>query len=179
MRSDLLSGIQFRASRLLRTRPIFCLALGLSWLVSLLTLIAYSTALIALSDAEEDQREFAVAPTPIAVTATSSVHYVPLRPFNSAEVVQSLNDAAAESNLPIDGVTFSFEETPVQPYLRYRASLTVVGNYMSTRRFVERVHATLTDVSLDSFSCTRKDIRDAGLACDVTFSAFYRKGGDD
>jgi hypothetical protein len=179
MLSDLPSDIQFRAKRLLRIHSGFCLALGLSLLGSLGALMAYSTALVALSDANEDQRELEVAPIPITVAVTSSSYGVPLRPFSSAAVVQSLNDAASTSNLSVDDVTFSFEETPAQPYLRYRASLTIAGNYLSTRRFVELVRTTLTDVSLDSFSCTRKDIRDTGLTCDVTFSAFYRKGGDE
>lgn len=96
--------------------------------------------------------------------------------FSSTQLLKALHRAADESKLPLDEVQFALDNNGNQPYLRYRATLTVSSGYSAIRRFVDRMREALPDVSLDTISCSRDDIGGKDLTCDLTLSAFYGKG---
>lgn len=107
---------------------------------------------------------------PIALAAT-------LPAFNSAQLVNALNRLADESKLPLNEIAFALDANPAQPYLRYRATMSVSARYPVIRGFVEQLRITLANVSLDSITCAREDIGNTDLTCDLALSAFYRKDG--
>ena len=97
--------------------------------------------------------------------------------FNNTQLVDVLNRVAEESKLSLDEVSFVLEENAAQPYLRYRATLTVSSAYPTIRRFLEQVRVRQPQVSLDTINCSRDDITTVELTCDLVMSAFYRKEG--
>jgi len=95
--------------------------------------------------------------------------------FESAGLVKVLNRLAGEAKLSLDEVSFVLDDNANQPFLRYRATLTVSSGFPVIRRFLDQVRAEQPQVSLDSIVCTRDDITTAQPTCDLIFSAFYRK----
>jgi Tfp pilus assembly protein PilO len=95
--------------------------------------------------------------------------------FDNVALVQSLNTIAAESQLPLDEVAYALDEGRNEPYLRYRITLRVAGNYRAIRMFSDRFTLDMLNVSLDSISCARQDVTTVPLTCDLAFSAFYRR----
>jgi hypothetical protein len=98
-----------------------------------------------------------------------------LTAFENTQLVDVLNRVAEESKLSLDEVSFVLDENANQPYLRYRATLTVSSSYPTIRRFLDQVRTSQPDISLDSITCTRDDIATVELTCDLVLSAFYRK----
>jgi hypothetical protein len=98
-----------------------------------------------------------------------------LTAFENTQLVDVLNRVAEESKLSLDEVSFVLDENANQPYLRYRATLTVSSTYPTIRRFLDQVRTSQPDISLDSITCTRDDIATVELTCDLVLSAFYRK----
>ncbi|HEY8023538.1 MAG TPA: hypothetical protein VIF60_03160 [Burkholderiaceae bacterium] len=95
--------------------------------------------------------------------------------FDNTSLVKVLNHLAGETKLTLDEVSFALDDNANQPFLRYRATLTVSSGYPTIRRFLDQVHAELPQASLDSIVCTRDDITTLEPTCDLIFSAFYRK----
>ena len=102
---------------------------------------------------------------------------IALPPFNSAELVTALHRAAEESKLPLDEILFSLDDNATQPYLRYHATLTVSARYPAIRSFLQKMRTAVSNVSLDSITCTREDIGVTDLTCELALSAFYKKEG--
>ena len=100
---------------------------------------------------------------------------VALPDFTSAQLVTTLNRVAEETKLPLDEIIFTLDDSGNQPYLRYRATLSVSGSYPTIRRFLDQVRANFSTVSLDTISCTREDIGTIDLTCDLAVSVFFRK----
>lgn len=178
--AHLLRVFSFQLHKLIRNQPGLCMSVGLASLLCVVAVIAYDSARVAAIEAEALNRTLVAQGAPksgpqeaVAVVNES------LRPFNSAQVLQVLSDVALETNLPLAEVTFTLDASAAQPYVRYRAALTTIGTYSTIRRFVTQIHSSVGDVSLDAFSCTRKNIQDTALACDLAFSAFYRKDGSE
>jgi len=96
--------------------------------------------------------------------------------FDSAALVDTFNYLATNAGLPVDEVSYALEDGTAQPYLRYRVTLTVASNYPTIRGFVDQLKTELPHVALDSISCSRDDIAQASLSCDLAFSAFFQKG---
>lgn len=176
MYPQMLPVLVFHGRRLAQAQPLLCAAVGLSFILGVTAVSFYATLLGSISRAETLQRMLNTAGRPVALAGNPVVlPFQSLLPFNSAQVLDTLNQVAEETKLPLVEVSFVLDDSVNQPYLRYRASLTATANYTTIRRFVDQVHANLIDVSLDAISCTRKDIRDVALACDLSFSAFYRR----
>lgn len=99
----------------------------------------------------------------------------PLPAFSSGQLLMVLQRIAAESKLPLDEVAFVLDDNGNQPYLRYRAMLTVETTFPVIRSFIVRLHRAGQDISLDAVSCARADVATAPLRCEMSLSAFYRK----
>lgn len=97
--------------------------------------------------------------------------------FQSKHLVDALGRVAQETKLPLEEVQFSLDDNGSLPYLRYRATLTVSSSYPLIRRFLDLLREEVAAISLDAISCTRADIGAPELICELTLSAFYRKGG--
>jgi Tfp pilus assembly protein PilO len=95
--------------------------------------------------------------------------------FDNVALVQALNSIAAETQLPLDEVAYSLDESSSEPYLRYRITLRVAGNYRAIRTFSDRFTLDMLNVSLDAINCARQDVSTVPLTCDLAFSAFYRR----
>jgi hypothetical protein len=98
-----------------------------------------------------------------------------LPPLDSAVLAEALQQAATESNLKLDEISYSLDASPAQPFLRYRTSLLLTAKYSNIRNFVSRFQRKLEQTSLDSISCKRTAIDDAELSCEIAVSTFYRK----
>lgn len=95
--------------------------------------------------------------------------------FEPNKLVEAINRLAANTKLPIDEVSFVLEDVRNQPYVRYRATLSVSSRYPAIRHFLDALQADQPQVALDGISCERDDIAAADTTCDVTLSAFYRR----
>jgi Tfp pilus assembly protein PilO len=122
----------------------------------------------AIREAKQARISLLKAPTPVS-------EQMALPEFDSAELVGTLHRVAADVKLPFDEVSYALEESTGQPYLRYRMTLSVTGNYPAIRRFSDSFRREASHVTLDSISCSRDDISAAELSCDLGLSAFYRK----
>ena len=179
MSSKLLPICWFYWRRFMREQPLMCGAL----LVAITAVLGAAFAHLSLQRLTADALASQAALRNGLQTASVPEPAIPFReslqPFNSAQVVDTLNQVAERAGLSIDEVSFTLDEGAGQPFLRYRASLTLVAKYLAMRRFVDGVRAGLPDVSLDSITCSRKAISDAQLSCDLVFTAFYARRGRD
>jgi hypothetical protein len=100
-----------------------------------------------------------------------------LSAFRSTALVRSLHEAGDISALTLDQIDLTFEDTPSQPFIRYRASFSGTSSYAGIRKFIAAMLAGSRDVALDAVSCDRADLKSTGVSCDFTFSAVYRKDG--
>lgn len=103
---------------------------------------------------------------------------VDLPQFFSARFVDTLNEVATDAKFSLDEVSYELDDNISQPYLRYRAVLTLSASYPAIRQFVAHLSTRLQNVDLDAVNCTRGDIGKTALTCDLTFSAFFRKGSN-
>lgn len=169
---------RFHIERLVRTQPRAFFALA-GAVLAFAAASVYCIEQWHLADAAQQElqamRQKARAPADTANRTANA--QVALPAFDSAQLVKTLNRVAAETKLPLDEILFSLDDSANQPYLRYRATLTVSAGYPAIRRFLDRVRADLAEVSLDTISCTREDIATVDLTCDLALSAFFRKDG--
>lgn len=178
--AHLLRVFSFELHKVIRSQPFLCIAVSLVSMLLILSIIAYASANAAAVEAVALNQKLSSerVPQPERERAAPILHQS-LRPFDSAQFLQVLSDVALETSVPLPEVSFTLEAGPAQPYVRYRAALTATGTYATIRRFVDQMHSSLGDVSLDALSCTRKNIQDTTLDCDLAFSAFYRKDGSE
>lgn len=178
MFSTWLSTAAFNLRRLVRSQPFLCAAMAVTLALSIAAGAALISVHIANANAVAELRRIEQftnnAPLPKAPVPDLRVS---LQPFNSAQLVQAMNEVAAQVSLPLQEISFTLEDPAGVPYLRYRASLTVVAKYAIVRRFIDGIHAEVPDVSLDSLACKREAINAQPLECDLVFSAFYKVAG--
>jgi hypothetical protein len=167
-------AVAFHARRLVRTQPWLCLALAGSCVLCIGTGAALLSAHVAIDEARRVQAELVAGNRARSALPKVVPVEIALRPFDSAEAVASLGQVAAESGISLNEVSFTLEEGANLPFLRYRATMTVSANYRAVRRFVDRVHAQLADVSLDTLSCAREGIAATALKCELAFTSYYR-----
>lgn len=96
--------------------------------------------------------------------------------FQNAGFIRSFHKVAGRSHLDLNEMSYVLDESPSQPYLRYRIQFSVLSNYPSLRRFIKNIHAEFQHVTLDSMSCSREDITVIELNCDLSFTAFFARG---
>jgi hypothetical protein len=176
MQFPLLPFLAFHLRRFRSTQPVLFVTLGLSILAFVIALCASLTMVAAGNEAlsRYDSMKATPAKSPTAVD-TLPERGETLRPFNSAQMVTALNEVGARIGVAVNELTFTFDEGKTEPFIRYRASMTLNANYLAVRRYVDQVHADIPDTSLDSISCTRKGIDDALVTCELAFTAFFKK----
>jgi hypothetical protein len=167
-------AVAFQARRLIRTQPWLCLALAGSCVLCIGAGAALLRVHVLMDEARRMQAELVVGNRAKAGLPKVVPVEIALRPFDSAEAVSSLAQVAAESGVSLNEVSFTLEEGANLPFLRYRSTMTVSANYLAVRRFVDRAHAQLTDVSLDTLSCARENIAATTLKCELAFTSYYR-----
>jgi len=176
----LLPFLRFHGTRLYRAQPAVMLLLAVSCTASIAAALAFADqrreAKLALADLQRLQTAVGSMKARATEGKPESNAASDLPAFDNAGLVQSLNGIAAETQLPLDEVTYALDENSSEPFLRYRIMMRVSGGYRAVRGFSARLTADLHNVSLDSISCARKDVAVAPLNCDLVFSAFYPRG---
>lgn len=100
---------------------------------------------------------------------------VELPAFDSVVLVHTLNDQARDLGLQVDEVTYALDSGATTPYMRYRVALRVSDEYLRIRDFGARLASQLSNISMDSISCTRSDTGAKSVTCEMQLSAFYRR----
>jgi hypothetical protein len=168
--------LQFHLRQLFRREPFFFIATAIASAVFLIALLAYFSQYAAQTEVDHEALSIkSHLPRSVSTTAQKAVPIPVFPAFDSTELVKALNTIASDAKMPIDEIVFSLDDNANRPYLRYHATLTLSANYAAIRKFINVLNLRLNDVSLDSITCTREDINAAGLNCDLSFSAFYRK----
>ncbi len=111
----------------------------------------------------------------VSLPAPQGSGRIDLPRFEPNKLVEAINRLALNTKLPLDEISFVLEDNRNQPYLRYRATLSVSSRYPAIRRFLDALEAEQPQVALDAISCERDDIAAAETTCDVNLSAFYRR----
>ncbi|WP_460536560.1 hypothetical protein [Chitinimonas naiadis] len=172
------SAYFYALRRLANARPWLLGLVGLSLVVLSVSTVANLQQRRNLHNLRNEAGALRAAPKAnSAVQAESAKHgVIKLPAFKSAAFVDGLGKLADAAKLPMNEITFSLDDNADQPYLRYRATMTVEASYPAIRRFVEKVQADMDNVSLDTLNCTRADIDVAEVSCDLGLSAFYARG---
>lgn len=175
----LFSFLRFHAARLYRAQPVAALTFVASGTALVLSAMVYAEQRFEAQQAQADLLRLQAAVKDIKVperdSKPGSSPAVDLPVFDNVALVQSLNSTAVDAQLPLDEVGYALDEGSSEPYLRYRITLRVAGNYRAIRAFNDRFTTDMLNVSLDSISCARQDVSTVPLTCDLAFSAFYRR----
>ncbi len=156
----------------------------LAFTILCVSTLAVSGAMAIYIHAWEEQETVEGAWHTIVDERPTTAHVAPEVPksqmvlpaFRSKHLVEALDRAAREAQLPLDEIQFALEDNGNQPYLRYWATLTVSSGYPAIRRFLDRLRDELVALSIDAISCSRADIGATGVTCELAVSAFYRRG---
>ena len=176
MSSQWLPRGQFYFRRLFQAQPVALCALLAACVSLICALTVYVQQSRSVESTEAEWRSLnKKAKLPDSQSTQAGDVKLTLPAFDNTQLVVALNGAAETSKLSLDEVSFLLDENPSQPYLRYRATLTVSSAYPAIRRFLDQVRSQQPDVLLDSITCTRDDITTVELTCDLALSAFYRK----
>jgi hypothetical protein len=114
------------------------------------------------------------APAPVEPPPLQAEPALP--PFDGRRIVELFDTAARDVGLPLEEVTYGLESSADQPYRRYRISTSVKASYPHIRRFVAALAAEARNVSLDGIRCARENSTAPAPKCELSFSAFYRRG---
>ncbi len=98
-----------------------------------------------------------------------------LPPFRSSALVALVNDVASDAGLEIEDIAYSLDDTPTQPYLRYRVGMSVVAAYPQVRQFAERLLERGSHLTLDGITCARSEANRQQLSCDLAVSGLFEK----
>lgn len=96
--------------------------------------------------------------------------------FSSTRLLSQIHAAAGQAGLTLDAVDLALDDNAAMPYLRYRASFALTTRYPTVRRFAALVLASSQDIELDAINCVKAELNAVDVVCDITLSAFYRKG---
>jgi hypothetical protein len=104
---------------------------------------------------------------------------VDLKVFRSSHLLTILEQGASTANLRLDEISFAVDDSPNQPYVRYRATFTVVSRYSTIRKFISEILAGSEGVVLDTVACRREDVTAADVRCDISaYVAYQEEAGD-
>jgi len=165
--------------RFVLTRPRHAAAFALSLLVPLAAAGSYwqqKKQAAALAHAAIELKQ-AIDRAPAASKVVSDTAKPALPAFVSAEFVAALDQLSESSKLPMDEVSYSLDDNANLPYLRYRATMTVEGDYAAIRQLVAHISGAQGSLSLDTLHCSREDIDVKPLSCELGISGFYARGG--
>lgn len=103
---------------------------------------------------------------------------VDLKAFRSSHLLSILENGASAAAIKLDEISFAVDEAPNQPYVRYRASFTVLSRYPTIRKFISEILAGSEGVVLDTVACRREDVSVADVRCDISaYVAYQEKAG--
>jgi len=103
---------------------------------------------------------------------------VDLKAFRSSHLLAIIEQGASTTNIKIDEISFVVDDSPNQPYVRYRASFTVLSRYPTIRKFISEILAGSEGVVLDTVACRREDVTAADVRCDISaYVAYQEKAG--
>lgn len=100
---------------------------------------------------------------------------VDLKAFRSSHLLGILEEGASSANIRLDEISFAVDDSPNQPYVRYRASFQVLSRYPTVRKFISEILSGSEGVVLDTVSCRREDINAADVRCDISAYVAYRE----
>lgn len=95
--------------------------------------------------------------------------------FSSASFTAEFLSIAHEAGVPTEEVAYALENGVAQPYARYRITLEAKSGYPELRKFIAALESAQPNVALDAIRCRRDDAGASTLACQLAFSAFFRK----
>jgi len=153
--------------------------------VGLLLLMAiFVGAMAAVWGYEEARHEAAWNPlqevrraTPVVAAPAPAVPIAgaDLPVFSSSTFTAEFLSIAHEAGVPTEEVAYSLENGVAQPYARYRITLEPKSGYPELRKFIAALESAQPNVALDAIRCRRDDAGATTLACQLAFSAFFRK----
>ncbi|HYD78900.1 MAG TPA: hypothetical protein VEC06_03750 [Paucimonas sp.] len=177
MPSNLPSLCRFHLRRLWGTRPVAFTVLLAAIAAAFAAAMNYAGQWREAASAAQEWQALSARSRMTEQAAAQPVKAQPvLPPFRGSQLADALNRVAQETRLPLDEILFSLDDNGNLPYLRYRATLSISAGYPAIRRFLDRMRTELADVTLDAISCSREDIGSSALTCELTLSAFYRRG---
>lgn len=101
-----------------------------------------------------------------------------VKAFRSSHLLAIIEHGASTANVKIDEISFAVDDSPNQPYVRYRASFTVLSRYPTIRKFISEILAGSEGVVLDTVACRREDVTAADVRCDISaYVAYQEKAG--
>jgi hypothetical protein len=100
---------------------------------------------------------------------------IELKSFRSSLLLEILERGAAAVNIKLDEISFAVDDSPNQPYVRYRATFTVISRYPTIRKFISEILAGTEGVVLDTVACRREDIAAADVRCDISAYVAYQE----
>jgi hypothetical protein len=113
------------------------------------------------------------------VAASESKAHLNLTAFRSSHMLAILEQGASIANLKLDEISFTIDDSPGQPYVRYRATFTVLSRYPTIRKFISEILAGSEGVVLDTVSCRREDVNAVDVRCDISaYVAYQEKVGE-
>jgi len=98
-----------------------------------------------------------------------------LKAFQSSHLVAILEQGASTANVKLDEISFAIDDSPNQPYVRYKASFTVVSRYPTIRKFISEILAGSEGVVLDTVACRREDVTVVDVRCDISAYVAYQE----
>lgn len=103
---------------------------------------------------------------------------VSLKAFQSSHLLAIIEQGASGANIKLDEISFAIDDSPNQPYVRYRASFTVLSRYPTIRKFIAEILAGSEGVVLDTVACRREDVNAVDVRCDISaYVAYEEKAG--
>jgi len=112
---------------------------------------------------------------PESPRASLRVFYQSLPAQNDIPVLlETIFDAAYESNLAPETGEFKLTQEIKAPFLRYQITLPVQGSYANTRKFVNRVLQEIPSAALDEINFSREDVRVPEVEAKVRFTLYLK-----
>lgn len=130
----------------------------------------------ALQAAKEEAAALSVRGQRAAISSPESAPTkASLKAFRSSHLLSILEQGASAANIKLDEISFAIDESPNQPFVKYRASFTVLSRYPTIRKFISEILAGSEGVVLDTVACRREDINTADVRCDISAYVAYRE----
>lgn len=169
---------KFHLSSLSRQHPVAVLVLLLATLSAAAELgasVYWSSRQNEMEEALRVALETPAVPRRVAVPDPAGT--IPVLPeFSTSEFTDKFQALMKEMGLSADEVSYSLETSKAQPYWRYRVGLQVQSGYPAIRKFLAAASSEFPNVVLDAIRCGREKPEAAALKCELSLSAFFRRG---
>jgi len=143
-------------------------------MIAVTVLLALSIAFQMASETRLQSAQSEGKPTAMLKDEVAQVK-VDLKAFRSSHLLAIIEQGASTANIKIDEISFAVDDSPNQPYVRYRASFTVLSRYPTIRKFISEILAGSEGVVLDTVACRREDVTAADVRCDISAYVAYQE----